>query len=212
MIHGGLSTLFIIVIQVSGVCHQQDIFSPAGLYNPLLYVSFQYLYPRCLHLPEKINLLIIFYSFLFSLYDLQYSALHGLDFFISMQYLCVLQFAFYKGGMLLCIFETDLQLYCLMVKKGVFNTVEHVFNWVHVGAPRWDREFCCPDSLQGLLCCLAILARVTILQEQLCCGVNVLFECPRKLMKNEISKHLAPLCVLHIARKESLLVCKIWLP
>ena len=108
MIHGGLSTLFIIVIQVSGVCHQQDIFSPAGLYNPLLYVSFQYLYPRCLHLPEKVNPLIIFYSFLFSLYDLQYSALHGLDFFISMQYLCVLQCAFYKGGMLLCIFESDL--------------------------------------------------------------------------------------------------------
>ena len=49
MIHGRLSTPFMIVVQVSRVCHQPDTFSPVRLYNPFLYVPFQYLYPRCLH-------------------------------------------------------------------------------------------------------------------------------------------------------------------
>ena len=42
MIYGGLSTLFILVVQVSHVCHQPNTFSPAWLYNSLLCVSFQY--------------------------------------------------------------------------------------------------------------------------------------------------------------------------
>ena len=42
MIYGGLSTLFILVVQVSRVCHQPNTFSPAWLYNSLLCVSFQY--------------------------------------------------------------------------------------------------------------------------------------------------------------------------
>ena len=70
MIHGELSAPFIIVVQVSRVCHQPDTFSPARLYNPLLYVPFQYLYPRSLHLPKKFTPLLIFDSFPFNLYDL----------------------------------------------------------------------------------------------------------------------------------------------
>ena len=70
MIHGGLSAPFIIVVQVSRVCHQPDTFSPARLYNPLLYVPFQYLYPRSLHLPKKFTPLLIFDSFPFNLYNL----------------------------------------------------------------------------------------------------------------------------------------------
>ena len=45
---------FVIVVQVSRVCHQPDTFSPARLYNPLLYGPFQYLYPRSLHLPKNL--------------------------------------------------------------------------------------------------------------------------------------------------------------
>lgn len=53
MIHGVLSTPFITEVQVFRVCHQPDTFSPARLCNPLLYVLFQYLYPRDLQLQKK---------------------------------------------------------------------------------------------------------------------------------------------------------------
>ena len=162
MIQGGLSTPFIIVVQVSHVCHQADAFSPGRLHNPLLYAPFQHLYHRCLHLPNKITFVLIFDSFPFNLYDLQHSALHGHDCFVYIQYVCVFQFTFYVGSISLSIFESDLP-FCWLMVKGVFNTVEHVFNSVHVGAPHWDREFCCPDSLHDLFCCLTILARITIL-------------------------------------------------
>ena len=107
---------FVIVVQVSRVCHQPDTFSPARLYNLLLYESFQYLYPRCLHLPKKFTPLLIFDSLHFNLYDLQHSALHGLDCFVYIRYVCVFQCAFYAGGIFLCIFESDFSLCCLMVK------------------------------------------------------------------------------------------------
>ena len=60
VIRGELSTPFIIVVQAYCVCHHADTFSPAQLYNPLLYVPFQYLYPKCLHLPKKLTPLLIF--------------------------------------------------------------------------------------------------------------------------------------------------------
>ena len=123
MIHGVLSTPFIIEVQVFRVCHQPDTFSPARLCNPLLYVAFQYLCPRGLQLWKKIPALLIFVSFTFNLSDLQRSALHGLDSFVYIRYVNVFQCAFYAGSIFLCIFESDLLLYCLTV-KGVFNMVD----------------------------------------------------------------------------------------
>ena len=118
MIHRGLSTPFIIVVQVYRVCHQPDTFSPAHLYNPILYAPFQYLYPRCLHLPKEFTPLLILDSFSFNLYDLQHSALHGFHCFVYIQYFCVFQCAFYAGSIFLCTFESDFSLYCRIVSSN----------------------------------------------------------------------------------------------
>ena len=210
MIHRGWSTPFIMVVQVFCISHQQDTSSPARLYNPLLYVPFQYSYPRCLHLSKKFTPLLIFHLFPFNLYDLQHSALHGLDSFVYIWYVCVFQCAFTGAA----YFSASSKVICCSIAWWWWLSV----TWLNtfsigfmLGLLRGIKNFVAPTVCMACFPALLFWLGSPSCRGSLPVGLTFFLNVLEKWSRMKLQTY-ARLCVLHVVCKESLLVCKIWLP